>query len=432
VPGGPPGPQRPFRAREALRGPPGFAILRPVKEPEATGGPASPAHTHPWAVFDAHADTLQRALDMDHDLTLAGSGHLDLARGRVGGLGSLVFVNWVDPAYLEQGPGAARDRTRALLGEFHRLLRRAPGAIRFAGNGELLAEAHRAGALAGIPGIEGGHSIEEDLDNLVWFFEHGVRVLTLVWNNHLSWIRSCRDGAGPGVPAGLSDFGRDVVRTLNELGMVCDLSHAGVRAFYDALETSSRPVIASHSACSALHAHPRNLDDDQLRALAGNGGVVGIVFCTAFLDAEAQAEEVRLRKTAAYQAIGGRNDSEQFVRQSEWLQREARPLAAERVVDHICHAVEVAGIEHVGLGSDFDGIQRTPQGLESAACYPILAEGLKNRGFHGAEIGRIMGGNMERVFAAVTGAGSRAATAGLVDLPESARPPSPDPAHEAR
>lgn len=388
---------------------------------------STPPAAHPWSVFDAHADTLQRALDLGHDLSVEGPGHLDLARGRAGGLGALVFVNWVDPSFLEQGPGGARDRTRALLGEFHKLIREHPEAVRFAGNGEQLAAARRDGVLAGIPGIEGGHSLEGDLANLEWFFEHGVRVLTLVWNNHLPWIRSSRGGAGAGIPAGLSDFGREVVRNLNELGVVCDVSHAGVQSFYDALETSSRPVFASHSGCSAIHDHCRNLNDDQLRALAGNGGVVGVVFCTAFLDADAQAEEERLRKTAEYQAIvahgpaGSASESEHFVRQSEWLQGAATPLSFERVVDHICHAVRVAGIDHVGLGSDFDGVQRTPQGLESAACYPILAKSLKKRGFHEAEIGKIMGGNMERVYAAVTGAGTRAATADLVDLPASPR-----------
>lgn len=373
-----------------------------------------------WAVFDAHADTLQRALDMGHDLTVAGPGHLDLARGREGELASLVFVNWVDPSFIEQGPGGARDRTRALLGEFHKLVRRAPELVRFAGNGEMLAACRRDGVLAGIPGIEGGHSIEEDLANLEWFFEHGVRVMTLVWNNHLSWVRSCRDGAGPDVPAGLSDFGRDVVRRMNELGMVVDLSHAGRQSFYDALETSSKPVIASHSGCTAIHDHVRNLDDEQLRALAINGGVVGVVFCTAFLDAEAEAEDARLRATDEYKAIHGENDTEQFVRQSEWMQANARPLPVERVIDHICHAADIAGVDHVGLGSDFDGIQRTPAGLESAACYPILANLLEKRGFTAPEIGKIMGRNMERVFADVTGAGSRAATATLADLPERA------------
>lgn len=364
-------------------------------------------------VFDAHADSLQLALDLGRDLGQRGPGHLDLERGAEGGLGSLVFVSWCDPKFIAQAEHGARERTRGLLREFHRLLARHPERVGFAGHAGRIAELRARGAVAGIPGIEGGHSIEGSLDELEWFFERGVRVLTLVWNNHLEWIRSCQDGAGTGIPEGLSDFGRAVVRRMNELGMLVDLSHAGRRSFFDALETSSRPVIASHSGCMAVHAHPRNLDDGQLRALASNGGAVGIVFCTAFLDAEARAEEQRWRQTDEYQSLRGSNDTELFLAQCEWFQRRATPLPLERVLDHLCHAVEVAGVEHVGIGSDYDGIQRTPQGLEDASTYLALAGGMMRRGFGEREVRAVLGGNMERVYSAVTGPGSAAASSAL-------------------
>jgi membrane dipeptidase len=359
-------------------------------------------------VFDAHADSLQRALDLGHDLGVRGPGHLDLVRAREGGLSALVFVSWVDPKYVERGPGAARERTLALLGEFHRLARRHPDLVVFAGNARDLECARGNGALAGIPGIEGGHSIEGRLEHLDEFFERGVRVLTLVWNNHLEWIRSCQEGTGAGVPEGLSAFGREVVVHMNALGMVVDLSHAGRRAFFDALEASQRPAIASHSGCRALHDHPRNLDDDQLRALAQHGGVAGIVFCPAFLDADARAAVKRLCESDAYKAIDGANDSERFLRQSEFLAREAPPLGIERVVDHICHAVEIAGVDHVGLGSDYDGIQHAPRGLEGADRYLALVPPLVARGFSLEDVRKVLGANMRRVFAAVTGRGTRA------------------------
>lgn len=368
-------------------------------------------------VFDAHADSLQLALDLGRDLGVRGAGHLDVERGLEGGLGQLVFVSWVDPKFIEPKLGGAGQRTRALLREFHRLIERHPDRVGFAGNAAQMEALNERGALAGIPGIEGGHSIENSLDQLEWFFEHGVRVLTLVWNNHLDWIRSCQAGAGSNVPEGLSQFGRDVVRRMNELGMLVDVSHAGRRAFFDALETTSNPVIASHSNCKAVHEHQRNLDDEQLRALAQNGGVVGIVFCTAFLDSDARAEDNRLRETDAYKALAGVNDTYQWLEQANFLQREARPLALERVLDHVCHAVEIAGIDHVGLGSDFDGIQRTPRGLENAACYMNLARGLLERGFALADLRKILGGNMRRVFARATGPGTRAASASLAPLP---------------
>ena len=359
-------------------------------------------------VFDAHADSLQRALDLGHDLGRATPGHFDLERGRRGGLGALVFVAWVDPSYIAPERGGARRRTEALLAEFHRLIERHPDAVRWAGNGAMLDAAREARCLAGIPGIEGGHSIEGRIEVLEAFFERGVRVMTLVWNNHLAWIRSCQPGAGPEVPAGLSDFGREVVRTMNALGMVVDVSHAGVRSFHDVLATSSKPVIASHSGCMAQSEHPRNLTDDQLRALRDTGGVVGIVFCTPFLDAAARAEETRLRESEAYRALTGENATALFCAQAAFLQREARPLPIARVLEHIVHAVDVCGVDHVGLGSDYDGIQRTPQGLEDASCYGNLAEGLLARGFAEADVVKILGGNMERVFRAATGPGTRA------------------------
>jgi len=369
---------------------------------------------HP--VFDAHVDSLQRALDLGHDLGLETPGHLDLVSGRRGGLGAVVFVSWVDPAQMGADGSGARARTTRLLAEFHALAERHPDQVQWAGNGERLAAAREAGCVAGIPGIEGGHSIEESLEALEWFFERGVRVMTLVWNNHLSWVRSCRGGAGPEVPEGLSDFGRDVVRRMNELGMLVDLSHAGRRAFQDTLETSSVPVIASHSGCSALNDHPRNLDDDQLRALRDAGGVVGIVFCTPFLDAEAARAEDVARKSPGFQALEAENPTALFLAQGDYLQTHVPPLPLERVLDHVLHAVEIAGVEHVGLGSDYDGIQARPAGLEDASCYGNLAAGLLRRGLTEREVSAVMGGNMERVFRMATGPGTRAASAELVPL----------------
>jgi membrane dipeptidase len=364
-------------------------------------------------VFDAHVDSLQRQLDLGHDLGTRTCGHLDLERGRDGGLGSVVFVNWVDPKYVDEGPGRARARTVDLLRQFHVLVDKHPQSVRFAGNAVRMSAAHRAGALAGIPGIEGGHSIEESLDHLHWFFVHGVRVMTLVWNNHLSWIRSCQDGAGASVPEGLAPFGRDVVRAMNELGMLVDVSHAGERSFYDVLDATSKPVIASHSGCKSLHGHQRNLTDDQLRALARNGGVVGIVFCVAFLKDEAQREDARLRATNGFRSIVGVNDTDVFLKQGEFLQREAEPLALDTVADHVVHAVEMAGIDHVGIGSDYDGIGRTPQGLEDASCYGALAERLFERGFTRGELEKILGANMRRVFATATDERTEAHRVGL-------------------
>lgn len=369
-----------------------------------------------YPVFDTHCDSLQRDLDLGHDLGSRTRGHLDLVRGREGGLAAVVLVCWCDPLYLEAGQIGPGERTRRLLAQGHRLLNRHPNQVQWVGNGQHLEAAQASGRVGVLFGIEGGHSIENSLTNLEWFFDSGVRVMTLVWNNHLDWIRSCRDGAGPGVPVGLSTFGRKVVQTMNRLGMVVDLSHAGEQSFYDALETSCAPVLVSHSGCYALHDHPRNLRDDQMKALASNGGVLGIVFCTPFLDAKARASESRLRESDEYKSLSGSNPTGTFLLQAEWLQGQVKPLPLDRVLDHLCHAVDVAGVDHVGIGSDYDGIECTPAELTDASCYQALAGGLLSRGMEKSSIEKVLFGNSQRVLEQVTGQGTKAQGALLVNI----------------
>ena len=365
-------------------------------------------------VFDAHVDAIGFAADLGHDLGVLAPGQFDLERARDGGLGTWVVVCWPDPAHhLERSFARASE----MLAAAHALERAHPARFRLVGNGAELAAAHASGRIAGIAGIEGGHALEQSLTKLEWFFERGLRVLTLVWNNHLPWIRSCQSGAGADVPAGLSSFGREVVRRMNELGIVVDLSHAGERAFFEALEESTRPVMASHSGCKSLHDHPRNLSDEQIRALAQRGGVLGIVFHPGFLDAAARAEEARVRALPEYARLAEPDPAAKFLAQQRVMRVNAAPLPAARLVEHIEHAVEVAGIEHVGLGSDYDGIERAPEGLEDARGYAVLAELLARRGFGDEELLAVLGGNMERVFRAATGAGTRAADAEIRRAP---------------
>ena len=366
-------------------------------------------------VFDAHCDTIGRVLDLGHDVAERGDvGHLDCVRGAEGGLGAWVVVAWVDPElYLER----AFDRAAEMFAAAHALASRRPDRFRLAGNAAELKDARDAGVVVGILGIEGGHAIEGSIDKLAWFFERGLRVMTLVWNNHLPWIRSCQDGAGPGVPDGLSEFGRYVILEMNQLGIVVDLSHAGERSFYDALDAGSKPVIASHSGCKALHDHPRNLTDDQLRALAQRDGVVGIVFHPGFLDQSARTEEARVRATPEYAGIDMSNPARGFLERQRVMQRRAMPMPAERLVDHVVHVVDVAGIDHVGVGSDYDGIERGPEWLEDASCYGVLAELLIQRGFAIGEVEQVLGKNMERVFADVTCVGVVAHRASRTSMP---------------
>ncbi len=355
-------------------------------------------------VFDAHVDAIGRAVDLGCDLGLRGtSGHFDLVRAAEGGVGVWVNVLWVDP---EQHLDRSFDRAVRMLRAVHELEAQHPDRFRLVGNAGQLDVARRAGLIGGIPSIEGGHAIECDLGKLEWLFEHGLRGMTLVWNNHLPWIRSCQDGAGANVPPGIDEFGRAVVQLMNVCGMLVDVSHASERAFYDVVSASSAPVLASHSGCKALHDHPRNLTNDQLRTLAKHGGVCGIVFHPGFLDAEARAEEARVRETAEYKNRAGANDAERFVSSQDVMRRQARPMALKRLIDHIVHAVEIAGVAHVALGSDFDGIERGPEGLEDASRYGVLLEALLQRGFTPSEVEQMAGLNLRRVFADATAIGT--------------------------
>jgi membrane dipeptidase len=350
--------------------------------------------------FDAHVDTLQLALDLGADLGVASPGQLDLPRARIGGLGGAVFTAWVDPRSMAPGRGGARARAEALFDRLDDLLAAHPEAVQLVRSAADWRAARESGRFALVAGMEGGHPLDGSLQTLEHFAGRGLRVLTLVWNNHLDWVRSCQPGGTEGVPEGLSGFGEHVVRRCNELGIVVDLSHAGERSFFDAIEAGERPVIASHSGCRALHDHPRNLTDDQLRALAANGGVVGVPFLPSFLDAGAQRRAAEARDTDGYRALRAETDAGLEVERTRYLAGVLEPLPIERLVDHVAHAARVAGVEHVGLGSDFDGIVSTVAGLEDASGYGALAEALRARGFDADEVAAVMGGNLERVLLA--------------------------------
>ncbi|MFT7486029.1 MAG: membrane dipeptidase [Candidatus Paceibacteria bacterium] len=352
-------------------------------------------------VFDAHVDTLQLALDMGVDLAGSSPGQLDLKRARAGGLGGVVMTAWVDPRSCEEGRGGAGARAERLFDTLHELVGRVPEQVGLVRTVADWNELRSSGRLAIIAGIEGGHPLEDSIERLEAFFERGLRVLNLVWNNHLSWARTCQPGAAPNIPEGLNSFGRCIVRRMDELGIVIDLSHSGPRTLFDALEATSNPTIASHSGCSALQDHVRNLTDDQLRAIAAGGGVIGVPFLPSFLDASAAEESAKLRATDGYRSLRAASSAELEVKRTNYMKEMMTPLAIERLVDHIEHIAEVAGIEHVGLGSDFDGITTTVEGLEDAASYCRLVDPLRTRGFSAEDVARVLGKNMERVVTSV-------------------------------
>lgn len=348
-------------------------------------------------VFDLHCDALQRALDLSHDLGGETPGHFDLAKAARGGVRAISLTAWIDAPYATE-PGAAKRRTNALLDAADDLFARHPDRIR---------RVDDAADLGGLPdgvvgcllAIEGGHALENDPAQLGHYRARGVRVLTLTWNNHLPWARSCRGDVPAGTPAGLSDLGRDIVREMGSLGIVPDLSHAGERTFYDTLECYDGAPLVTHSGCKALADHPRNVTDDQMRALAARGGVLGIPFATAFLDdAEREAERAH-RETEAFRSIRGAEPTEELLLKGEAMLTQLAPFPLEHVVRHVMHALEVMGPDHVAIGSDFDGIDRRPAGLEDASGYPVLLDALAARGVGDEVVDAIAFGNAARVLA---------------------------------
>ena len=352
-------------------------------------------------VFDLHCDALQRSLDLGHDLGIETHGHFDFPRAVRGGVRAVSLTAWVDGSYAGE-PGAAKRRANALLDAADDLFARHPNTIRRIDDATAI-DALPSGVVGCVLAIEGGHALEDDPAQLEHYAARGVRVITLTWNNHLRWARSCRADAPAGTPDGLSALGRDIVREMNRLGIAADLSHAAERTFYDALEISDLPPLVTHSGCKAMSDHPRNVTDDQLRALAERGGVLGIPFATAFLDEDERATERAYRRNdATFESIEAASATERLLREGDTIQRGLGPFPIGHVVRHAIHALEIMGPDHVAIGSDFDGIDRRPKGLEDASGYPSLLEALAAKGVDEVTLGKIAYGNAQRVLSRTT------------------------------
>jgi len=362
-------------------------------------------------VVDTHADTPQRFLDENYDIGSTDPedhGHISLDKAKAGNLGAEFFSIWVEP---ETNQGHFARHTLDLIDSVYEQAARHPDRMMMAFSVADIERAHREHKLAALLGIEGGHSIENDIHLLRDFYRLGVRYMTLSWSNTNEWADSSGDISNPKVEHhnGLTDGGKQIVLEMNRLGMLVDISHVADKTFYDAIATTKAPVIASHSSARALTNHPRNMTDDMLRAVAKNGGVVQVNFYNAFIDenyrraAEAQAKE-RDAAVKAYddrQKAAGKTvtylDNDRIER--EWAAKIPRPPLSS-LIDHIDHVAKVAGIDHVGLGSDFDGVSgATPEGIDSAADLPKITQALLDRGYHAEEIRKILGGNLLRVFA---------------------------------
>src|ERR1035438_3627408 len=358
-------------------------------------------------VVDTHADTPQRFLDEGFDIGSTDpkdAGHISLDKARRGNLGAEFFSIWVDP---ETNQGQFARHTFDLIDW---QAARHPHRMMMAFSVADIERAHKEHKLASLMGIEGGNSIENDIHLLRDYYRLGVRYMTLSWSNTNEWADSSGDIDDPKVQHhnGLTDFGKQVVLEMNRLGMMVDISHVADKTFWDVIATTKAPVIASHSSARALVDASRNMTDDMLRAVAKNGGVVQVNFFNGFDDADFRRAMLAQTKdqAAAVQKYTDQLKAEgkpvNYVDvdhiEREWMAKIPRP-PLKSLIDDIDHIAKIAGVDHVGLGSDFDGVSgATPQGIDSAADLPKITQALLDRGYSADDIRKILGGNLMRVF----------------------------------
>lgn len=308
-------------------------------------------------VIDLHNDVLEKVVSSGYQLGIRHSyNHSDLPRFFEGGVDAQMFVVWVDP---NSYPQNAYQQALKFVSVFNDQAARNSNALAQARNAEELLQIIAQRKLAGVLVVEGGHVIENDLEKLTELYRQGLRYLTITWNNSTDWATSAQDARS--ATRGLSDFGKQVIRTLDSLGVIIDVSHTGIKTIQDILSITKNPIIASHSGVRALRDHFRNLYDDQIVAIARTGGVIGVVFYPQFLSSSGNAN-------------------------------------INTVIAHIDYIVRLVGIDHVALGSDFDGISDTPIGLEDVSHLPDLTMALLKHGYSNAEVKKILGENFLRVL----------------------------------
>jgi membrane dipeptidase len=359
-------------------------------------------------VADTHNDVLGRVMRGEDITVRTDRGHSDIPRLLEGGVDLQVFAVWVDPRrYL---PDSAFTRAQAMIDALYDLEHRAPERLAITRNYDDLVRNEQEGRLSAVIGVEGGHAIENSIEKLEQLYQRGMRYLGITWNNSTDWATSAEDETENDSLAfkGLTPFGREVIRKCNELGVIIDVSHCGEATFWDILETTTQPVIASHSSVYRLCPHFRNLKDDQLRALKRNSGVVFVNFYAGYLDStfEEQAQAVRERYQAQLDSLkqlyGNHSEQYWYLRQ-DLLRDEYGKIAptVDLLVDHIDYIARLIGPDHVGLGSDFDGVSALPQGMEDCTKFPIITQKLLERGYSEDEVRKILGGNFKRIFKSV-------------------------------
>ncbi len=359
-------------------------------------------------LIDTHDDVTSKTVDGYDIATPNRGGNTDLARMKAGHLGAEFFAVYVDPSYVKDNRSA--NRTLQMIDTIrHDIIEDHPDDFMLATTADDIERAHRQHKIAALMGIEGGHAIEDSLRLLRDYYALGVRYMTLTHFNTNNWADSQGDIDDPSITHhnGLTPFGKEVVREMNRLGMMVDISHTADRTFWDALEVSTAPIIASHSSCRALSSYTRNLSDDMIRALAAKGGVIQINLGCDFLSQRyydaARPLESALRER--YRTIMQIQDASERQAALEQLTNEFKsrvpPPTLQDVVAQIDHAVAVGGIDAVGIGTDFDGVACTPVELDGYDKFPALTRALLEKGYTHDEVRKIYGGNLLRVMRAV-------------------------------
>ncbi len=362
-------------------------------------------------VIDTHDDTTQRLLDPKFDLGVRhADGSIDIPRMREGGLGGIFFSIYIPGSIT--GPEAVK-RALDQIDAVRQTVARHPSDLMLAVTADDVRRAHREGKIAALMGVEGGHMIANDLGVLRSYAALGVRYMTLTHMLNTDWADSSTDKPAHN---GLTDFGKDVVREMNRLGVMVDISHVADKTFYDGLEVSQAPLIASHSSCRALCNAARNMTDDMIKALAAKGGVIQINYHMGFLDqkfrdVEAAHPEIEKEIEAETKKRCGTDESCELVEGDKVLREYVEKGKLPRVewteiIEHIDHAVKLVGADHVGLGSDFDGANM-PFGMEDATDLPQITEALLAKGYSDGDIQKILGGNTLRVMEAVEATSKR-------------------------
>jgi membrane dipeptidase len=354
-------------------------------------------------VVDTHNDAvtacIEKKVSLDQDLR--GINHSDLKRFKEGGLDYQLFSIWCDGDKKNPYAWAMRE-----MDTLDAVAARNPDKMVVAKNWAQIQKALKEGKLVAQYGVEGGHMIEDDINRLDTFYKRGVRYMTLTWNNSPSWASSHADekDAKYTGPRGLTPFGKQIIQRMNKLGIIVDISHVGEATFWDAIKTTTKPVIASHSNAYSICPVTRNLKDDQIKAVGKNGGVIHLNFFSAFVDSTFQAKNMAFRRKHkaeldALLATGIQPEYAQSTLAEKYKEEsDANKPDIEALMKHLDHIVKLIGVDHVGLGSDFDGIDSAPKQLKTVVDYPEFTKALIKRGYNDTDIAKILGGNFLRVY----------------------------------